>query len=352
VSAIIRDLFGLNNASVEVGKSLRVRFGSKVLAQWFQQECGRSLEKRVPAWAIHLPTAKQEHLLLGYLRGDGHYHTREKDGITSNSVSWSLTMQLREIYLRCGLVPSVQRARRSSGYGEAGGHRFTMTILGEPARLFLERLEPEFVSGWKRTKAQGGQVWIDHGCLWMPIRSISREHYDGYVHNLQVGGRVANPAETREFALQIVGEGSSSDQFFGWDIEMPAEPPRRWGSQNGDETMGGSFVTGGFAVHNCLLIHRSVLEIMYEESREYDFEGNKLREVFLDPRQVLVEPDSGAILVRTGTSDLEWCQRVIETGVLKRAGWPQIARKRFPYLVDTRIACAHITPDGVRYPPT
>lgn len=349
VCGIVRDLFGLDNASVCMGSCLRVRFGSKVLAQWFQRECGRSNEKHVPDWALHLPVAKQEQLLLGYLRGDGHYRTTT-DGITSNSVSWTLTMQLREIYLRCGLIPSVKRGRRSGGYAQ-GGHRYSMSILGEPARAFLERLEPDRVSGWERRKAQGGQAWIDRGCVWMPIREITREEYDGYVYNFQVGGQIADPAATKELALQVVGEGSEAGRFFEWGMTVPAERPRDWGSQNGDETMGGSFVTGGFVVHNCLLIHRPILEIMYAESREYIFEGEKLREVFVDPRQIIVDPDSGMYGIRTGTSDLEWCSRVIREQVIKRAGWPKIARKRFPLLVDTRIACQHISPDGTRWPP-
>jgi hypothetical protein len=134
---------------------------------------------------------------------------------------------------------------------------------------------------------------------------------------------------------------------------LPIEPLIYRGRGNGAFTdfKPGEKVWADGVATGCILIHRSVLELMYNESREYEFEGGKLREVFLDPRQVLVEPDSGAILVRTGTSDLQWCQRVIEEDVLKRAGWPKIGRKRFPFLVDTRIACQHITPEGVRYPP-
>ena len=42
--------------------------------------------------------------------------------------------------------------------------------------------------------------------------------------------------------------------------------------------------------------------------------------------------------------------RVIRDDVLKRAGWPKIARRRWPFLVDTSVLWRHIAPDGMTYP--
>lgn len=93
----------------------------------------------------------------------------------------------------------------------------------------------------------------------------------------------------------------------------------------------------------CLLIHCSLLKLMYEESPEYTVMGNtKVRKVFETPAKVTYDPESTQFLMATGTSDLFWCDRVMKENVLKRAGWPKIARKRYPFLVDTTILCKHI----------
>lgn len=98
----------------------------------------------------------------------------------------------------------------------------------------------------------------------------------------------------------------------------------------GDKVWADGVLTG------CLLIHRSIIQVLWDESPEYTYAGDKLCEVFVAPRKIMVD-DTGGWHTMTGTSDLEFCGRIIAEDVLKRAGWPKIARKRFPYLVDTKI---------------
>jgi hypothetical protein len=108
----------------------------------------------------------------------------------------------------------------------------------------------------------------------------------------------------------------------------------------GDEVMVDGVPTG------CLLIHSSLLKIMYEESEEYKvmFPGiqRKVRRVFETPRKSWIDPETGRHAALTGTSDLHWCDRVINENVLKRAGWKKLAKKKYPFMVDTNIFCKHI----------
>jgi hypothetical protein len=95
---------------------------------------------------------------------------------------------------------------------------------------------------------------------------------------------------------------------------------------------------------------------MYEESEEYQLtvgngQSTVLRRVFETPASVWYDPENQQPQARLGTSDLAWCNRVMEQGVLKRAGWPKIARKKYPFLVDTNIFCKHIDlATGTQYP--
>lgn len=121
-----------------------------------------------------------------------------------------------------------------------------------------------------------------------------------------------------------------------------------------DWKLGDKIWTDG-VVTGCLLIHSSLLRVMYEESEEYSVpqgkELKRVRRVFETPRSVYFSEDATSFELNVGTSDLNWCQRVIEQDVLKRAGWPKVAGKKYPFLVDTNIFCKHIDRiTGKQYP--
>jgi len=100
----------------------------------------------------------------------------------------------------------------------------------------------------------------------------------------------------------------------------------------------------------CLLIHAGILRKMWEESPEYVVNGIKTRRVFDNPTKVWYDPNTMNFNTLTGTSDLEWCTRVIKGRYFEKAGWKEFQRKKYPFLVDTNIFCRHISPDGTQYP--
>jgi hypothetical protein len=100
----------------------------------------------------------------------------------------------------------------------------------------------------------------------------------------------------------------------------------------------------------CLLIHGSIIKEMWKTSEEYKINDITTRRVFSNPRKQWIDPVNGQVNATTGTSDLEWCTRIMEEGVLKKAGWPEIAKKKYPFLIDTQIFCSQIDLQGHRYP--
>lgn len=101
-----------------------------------------------------------------------------------------------------------------------------------------------------------------------------------------------------------------------------------------------------------LLIHMSLLKIMYTESEEYTTIGGlKARKVFDTPSDVFYDPQTYNPQSARGTSDLNWCTRVMKEKVLERAGWPKIGKKKYPFLCDTHIFCKHVDlTSGKQYP--
>ena len=101
----------------------------------------------------------------------------------------------------------------------------------------------------------------------------------------------------------------------------------------------------------CTLIHRSILEYMYKNSRELQTRtGEIVREVFTTPRELWLDPQSMSWGVHGGTEDLWWCDRVIKEKVLWHTGWRKHHKKKYPFIVDTGMFCKHISYEGKQYP--
>ena len=100
----------------------------------------------------------------------------------------------------------------------------------------------------------------------------------------------------------------------------------------------------------CLLIHNSILREVWNISREYNAGGIITREVFKFPQNVFYDPETLCIQKESGTSDLFFCETVMKKGIFEKAGWSRFQKMKYPFLVDTRICCKHITLDGKQYP--
>jgi len=100
----------------------------------------------------------------------------------------------------------------------------------------------------------------------------------------------------------------------------------------------------------CTLIHTSILKEMWNDAPEYEYKGEVIRQVFETPRRIYSDPQTQSWFTAVGTEDLDWCTKVIKGGYLKKAGWTNIAKKKYPFLIDTEIFCKHINPDGRQYP--
>lgn len=101
----------------------------------------------------------------------------------------------------------------------------------------------------------------------------------------------------------------------------------------------------------CLLIHSSILKALYDESEEYVALNKKVRKVFETPRKVWYDPETHKHEGAIGTSDLYFCDRIMDNDILKKAGWKKLARRKYPFLIDTTLFCKHIDLNsGKQYP--
>jgi len=99
-----------------------------------------------------------------------------------------------------------------------------------------------------------------------------------------------------------------------------------------------------------LLIHMGLIRAMWDESPEYQARNRVTRRVFETPRRADYNAELNQFSTFSGTSDLEWCNRVIEGEYFRKSGWTKYQRKKFPFLVDTNILCRHINFNGEVFP--
>lgn len=104
-----------------------------------------------------------------------------------------------------------------------------------------------------------------------------------------------------------------------------------------------------------LLVHTSILKAMWPDCEEYEpRQGVVTRKVFWTPREQWVDPANGWQNSISGTSDLDWCTRVIGGDYIRKAGWnkfmDELQDPKCPLLVDTNLFCRHINPNGEIFP--
>ena len=101
-----------------------------------------------------------------------------------------------------------------------------------------------------------------------------------------------------------------------------------------------------------LLINMAILREMYKDAPEYQipYASVTARRVFRNPEEIWLNEETGEFGSVSGTTDMQWCTDVMKGGYFEKAGYPELQKKEFPFLVDTNIACMHIDQDGTQYP--
>ncbi|MHA2265141.1 MAG: hypothetical protein ACXAEN_22330 [Candidatus Thorarchaeota archaeon] len=170
--------------------------------------------------------------------------------------------------------------------------------------------------------------FIDHDVLLPPdtILKMNERMIDGKVP-VWSGLYFTKSRPSEPLAYRGRGTGYYGDWYFGDEVWVDGIP------------MG------------CTMIHSSILRAMYDESEEYQVAaGFTVRKVFETPARVWWDPESRYWWTMTGTEDLVWCDRIMDEGIFKKAGWPEYQEMEFPFLIDTTVYCRHIEFDGVQYP--
>jgi hypothetical protein len=134
---------------------------------------------------------------------------------------------------------------------------------------------------------------------------------------------------------------------------IPAEPLIYRGQGNSYYNkwkLGEKVMVGGMGL-GCHLIKVKLLKAMYDAAPAYDvMAGVKARRVYESPSQILIDTETGQFLSAKGTEDLPWYERIVTEGWLKKVGYPELAKLKYPFVCDTSMFCRHISSDGIQFP--
>jgi len=181
-----------------------------------------------------------------------------------------------------------------------------------------------------REAINGGFEWLfllEHDVCIQPDTLIRLNQYMREEKVPVVSGLYYSRSRPSE-PLLFRGRGNSV--FTGW--------------QPGDKVWCDGIPTG------CLLIHGALLKAIWDDSPEYMVNGQVTRRVFETPHTSWFDVERNQFNSITGTSDLAWCDKVMNGDYFKKAGFPEYARKKYPFLCDTNIFCVHINADGEKFP--
>lgn len=131
----------------------------------------------------------------------------------------------------------------------------------------------------------------------------------------------------------------------------PAEPMVYRGRGNSfyDQWKVGDKVWVDAIPTGCILIHKSIIEYLWNNSPEYKVHDQITRRVFYTPEVSWFDSAKG-VNNAVGTSDMEFCARIIIEDVFSKTGWKKFSEMQYPFLIDTNIAVGHIAPNGAMFP--
>lgn len=137
VEQLLKKVFGVKKILKSYHKTnhgVSIVVCSTELALLFERSFGKgAAHKSLPSWAVLESPEKQAELIKGYFNGDGNFYSKKhrsgfKELFRINTVSPLLAVQIRDMLLRLGVVPFLNKRDRSK---EGRKTMYTVGISGE-----------------------------------------------------------------------------------------------------------------------------------------------------------------------------------------------------------------------------
>jgi ribonucleoside-diphosphate reductase alpha chain len=180
VKGTCEELFGAKARISKEQTALKVYVHGSSIAILLKELCGADCStKKVPDVLFKSPPDVVGAFLQGYFDGDGCYKKDYSDAIT---VSKSLAMGVYELLLSQGVLPAFYQYSPPE-------HRMLCGREVKQSTEYIVRLPSafDFVQG-KWIKECKSFYYEDDNFFFVPVRSVSKQSYEGEVYNFEVEG--------------------------------------------------------------------------------------------------------------------------------------------------------------------
>ncbi|MBU4346811.1 MAG: hypothetical protein KKH29_05775 [Candidatus Omnitrophica bacterium] len=329
VISLIQKIFGIELSKIQIKKDIKgieLIFYSKVLYNLFSKlfyintRNKKAFSKSLPNWMLYLPLEKQVETIKGWWRGD--------KGYTS---SRPLMNQMKVLFLRLGIIPSIgldstkkhkNRGKHFIGTREILAqhdmfHFNNLSFFEDKFNLLKDSVFKKF-----RTKLSTRHGWMDNKYVYLPVRDISKERYNGVVYNLEVD---EDNSYVCEFAtvhncwtpwFSLFGSMSGFDRIedcfekqtpkiFALETGLSSDPPLNWRLSaldkftliSNSDSHSPSKIGREANVFDCALDYKTIREVLktkdkkrflytvefFPEEGKYHYDGHRLCGMRLSP---------------------------------------------------------------------
>lgn len=166
-------------------KGVCVSVGAVPLNRFFA-DFGSRDQKQFPEWVTLLPPLLQQHLLGGWLLGDGCFRNTD-GGISAVTISTFGAAQLYEMAIRCGWPCTL---RRQAAQTHVHYPQWVFTFTARTAALIRATLPPALLADKRpiitERLVNRDKLKLVHGYLVGHIQRVTPRAYTGLVYNLEV----------------------------------------------------------------------------------------------------------------------------------------------------------------------
>jgi len=182
---IVNTVFGIEAKKrvVKNHNTIFVAVNNVFIVRLFSKLFGKgAANKFIPHFMMLLEPEKQKSLIKGLWLGDGFVNNKiPRAGYST--ISYKLCQQIKTLLLRQKIIPSLYVEEEKSVRGVNHKKAYRIHVGG---RESIKRLSDILDIPIDTSKKESNDAWIDDNFAYIPITDISKNQYNGFVHNLSV----------------------------------------------------------------------------------------------------------------------------------------------------------------------
>ena len=216
----MKEVFGLSCWIRPCDHALEVGVKNRTLAYLFKKWFGTNAHnKKIPNWMYDTNLNFTKGFIRGFWRGDGYQTyagTTKVPILGTNIASKELALGIVSMLLKLGIRPQLREYyQHKTSFSGGKSKVYVVKVQGDCHKLLdvlresrRKRKPLKNISLIPRGNNKKNLSFISEGKYWFPIESISTEHYDGIVHDLQ------NISPDNSFVLENLIMHNSEDFDF------------------------------------------------------------------------------------------------------------------------------------------